>query len=58
MPGSTTTPKVSSCWAWLRTRILSIGMILAMGLLLLVSLAASAAFDAFAKGMRLARSTP
>jgi membrane protein len=40
--------KVSSWWAWLRTRILSIGLILAMGFLLLVSLAASAAFDAFA----------
>ncbi len=40
--------KVSSSWAWLRTRLLSIGMILAMGFLLLVSLAASAAFDAFA----------
>ena len=35
--------------------IRSIGMILAMGLLLL---AACAAFDAFAKGMRLAGSTP
>ena len=43
-----TREKVSSWWAWLRTRILSIGMILAMGFLLLVSLAASAAFDAFA----------
>jgi membrane protein len=40
--------KVSSWWAFLRTRILSIGMIFAMGFLLLVSLAASAAFDAFA----------
>ena len=40
--------KVSSWWAWLRTRLLSIGMIFAMGFLLLVSLAASAAFDAFA----------
>jgi len=40
--------KVSTWWAWLRTRILSIGLILAMGFLLLVSLAASAAFDAFA----------
>jgi membrane protein len=40
--------KVSSWWAWLRTRILSMGMILAMGFLLLVSLAASAAFDAVA----------
>jgi membrane protein len=38
----------STWWAWLRTRILSIGLILAMGFLLLVSLAASAAFDAFA----------
>ena len=43
-----TRQKVSSGWAWLRTRLLSIGMILAMGFLLLVSLAASAAFDAFA----------
>jgi len=40
--------KVSSWWAWLRTRLLSMGMIFAMGFLLLVSLAASAAFDAFA----------
>jgi membrane protein len=40
--------KVSSWWAFLRTRILSIGMIFAMGFMLLVSLAASAAFDAFA----------
>ena len=43
-----TKQKMSTWWAWLRTRILSIGMILAMGFLLLVSLAASAAFDAFA----------
>ena len=43
-----TPKKASTWWAWLRTRILSIGMILAMGFLLLVSLAASAAFDAFA----------
>ena len=43
-----TKQKVSSWWAWLRTRILSTGLILAMGFLLLVSLAASAAFDAFA----------
>ena len=43
-----TKPKISTWWAWLRTRILSIGLILAMGFLLLVSLAASAAFDAFA----------
>lgn len=40
--------KVSTWWAFLRTRILSIGMIFAMGFMLLVSLAASAAFDAFA----------
>ena len=40
--------KVSTWWAFLLTRLLSIGMILAMGFLLLVSLAASAAFDAFA----------
>ena len=39
--------KVSSWWAWILTRLLSIGMIFAMGFLLLVSLAASAAFDAF-----------
>src|ERR1700712_1421621 len=43
-----TKDKVSSWWAWLRTRILSMGMIFAMGFMLLVSLAASAAFDAFA----------
>ena len=40
--------KMSSWWAWLRTRLLSMGMIFAIGFLLLVSLAASAAFDAFA----------
>lgn len=40
--------KASTWWAWLRTRILSMGMILAIGFLMLVSLAASAAFDAFA----------
>ncbi len=33
-------------WAWLRQRLLSMGMILALGFLLIVSLAASAAFDA------------
>jgi len=43
-----TRKKVSTWWAFLRTRILSIGMIFAMGFMLLVSLAASAAFDAFA----------
>jgi membrane protein len=43
-----TRQKVSTWWAWLRTRLLSVGLILAMGFLLLVSLAASAAFDAFA----------
>jgi len=43
-----TKQKVSTWWAFLRARLLSIGMILAMGFLLLVSLAASAAFDAFA----------
>ena len=43
-----TRQKVSSWWAFLRTRLLSIGMIFAMGFMLLVSLAASAAFDAFA----------
>jgi membrane protein len=43
-----TKKKVSSWWAFLLTRILSIGMIFAMGFMLLVSLAASAAFDAFA----------
>src|SRR3954463_15411311 len=41
-------PKMSGWWAWLRTRLLSMGMIFAIGFLLLVSLAASAAFDAFA----------
>jgi len=43
-----TRQKVSTWWAWLRTRLLSMGMIFAIGFLLLVSLAASAAFDAFA----------
>jgi membrane protein len=43
-----TKKKVSTWWAFLLTRILSIGMIFAMGFMLLVSLAASAAFDAFA----------
>ena len=43
-----TKQKVSSWWAFLRARLLSIGMIFAVGFLLLVSLAASAAFDAFA----------
>jgi len=43
-----TKARVSTWWAWLRTRILSVGLILAIGFLLLVSLAASAAFDAFA----------
>ena len=43
-----TRKKVSTWWAFLLTRLLSIGMIFAMGFLLLVSLAASAAFDAFA----------
>jgi len=38
--------------AWLRKRVLSIGMILAIGFLMLVSLAASAAFDAFATWSR------
>jgi membrane protein len=42
-----TRKKVSSWWAFLRARLLSIGMIFALGFLLLVSLAASAAFDAF-----------
>jgi len=40
--------KVSTWWAFVRARLLSIGMIFALGFLLLVSLAASAAFDAFA----------
>jgi membrane protein len=39
---------VSTWWAFVRARLLSIGMIFALGFLLLVSLAASAAFDAFA----------
>jgi len=38
--------KVAGWWAWLRSRLLSMGMILAIAFLLLVSLAASAAFDA------------
>jgi len=40
--------KVSTWWAFVRARLLSIGMIFALGFLLLVSLAASAAFDAVA----------
>ncbi len=40
--------KVSGWWSMLRTRLLSMGMILAIGFLMLVSLSASAAFDAFA----------
>jgi membrane protein len=35
-------------WTWLRTRLLSMGLILAIAFLMLVSLTASAAFDAFA----------
>ena len=42
-----TQQKVSSWWAFVRARLLSIGMIFALGFLLLVSLAASVAFDAF-----------
>lgn len=38
--------KVAGWWAWLRTRILSMGLIFAIGFLMLVSLAASAVFDA------------
>ena len=38
--------KVAGWWAWLRTRILSMGFIFAIGFLMLVSLAASAVFDA------------
>ena len=38
--------KVSGWWAWLRTRILSMGLVFAIGFLMLVSLAASAMFDA------------
>ncbi|HEX7637028.1 MAG TPA: YihY/virulence factor BrkB family protein [Burkholderiaceae bacterium] len=38
--------RVSGAWALVRARVLSIGMILAIGFLMLVSLAASAAFDA------------
>src|ERR1700761_391884 len=41
-----TRKKVSTWWAFLLTRLLSIGMILAMGFLLLVSLAAGGGFDA------------
>ena len=38
--------KVAGWWAWLRTRILSMGFIFAIGFMMLVSLAASAMFDA------------
>ena len=40
--------KVSGWWSFVRTRLLSIGMILAVGFLMLVSLGASAAFDSVA----------
>jgi len=40
--------KVAGWWAWLRARLLSMGFILALAFLLLISLAASAAFDAVA----------
>ena len=40
--------KVSGWWSFVRTRLLSIGMILAIGFLMLVSLGASAAFDSVA----------
>jgi membrane protein len=43
-----TRQKVAGWWSWLRTRLLSMGLIFALGFLMLVSLAASAAFDAFA----------
>jgi len=36
-------------WAWLRARLLSLGLVLALGFLLLVSLVASAALSAFAR---------
>lgn len=39
-------PAPSGIWGWVRARLLSVGMILAIGFLLLVSLAASAAISA------------
>ena len=38
--------KLAGWWAWLRTRLLSMGLIFAIGFLMLVSLAASAMFEA------------
>jgi membrane protein len=43
---ATPTAQGAGIWAWLRARVLSIGMILAIGFLMLVSLAASAAIAA------------
>jgi membrane protein len=43
------TPPSEGLWRWLRTRILSLGMILGLGFLLLVSLVVSAALAALGK---------
>jgi membrane protein len=45
----TGTSALSAIWDWLRTRLLSLGMILGIGFLLLVSLVASAALSAVGK---------
>jgi membrane protein len=47
VPSGTST--LSAIWDWLRTRLLSLGMILGIGFLLLVSLVASAALSAVGK---------
>lgn len=41
--------KMPGIWAWLRARLLSLGLVLALGFLLLVSLVASAALSAFSR---------
>jgi membrane protein len=43
------TSRLGALWGWLRTRLLSLGLILGIGFLLLVSLVASAALSAFDK---------
>ncbi len=43
------TRKVSGWWNWLRARLLSLGLVLAIGFLLIVSLVASAALSAFGR---------
>ena len=46
------TSALSAIWDWLRTRLLSLGLILGIGFLMLVSLLASAALSAFNKWLQ------